>query len=139
MATYRVKWEELSPGAKYPAHKATTVSASSMAEAREGAAEDHDEREGHECDGGQDFVGCESVAGRRTGGVADNEADEAAALQDAGDAQAAEGLCASLRFGDFPAGAASFPRSRFVAILHLYAAALGGHVAARARAVHAKA
>ena len=33
MATYRVKWEELSPGAKYPAHKATTVSASSMAEA----------------------------------------------------------------------------------------------------------
>ena len=34
MATYRVKWEELSPGAKYPAHKATTVSASSMAEAR---------------------------------------------------------------------------------------------------------
>ena len=34
MATYRVKWEELSPGAKYPAHKVTTVSASSMAEAR---------------------------------------------------------------------------------------------------------
>ena len=34
MATYRVKWEELSPGVKYPAHKATTVSASSMAEAR---------------------------------------------------------------------------------------------------------
>ena len=52
MATYRVKWEELSPRAKYPAHKATTVSASSMAEAREGAAEDHDEREGHECNGG---------------------------------------------------------------------------------------
>ena len=56
MATYRVKWEELSPGAKYPAHKATTVSASSMAEAREGSSEDHDEREGHECDGGQDLV-----------------------------------------------------------------------------------
>ena len=34
MATYRVKWEELSPRAKYPAHKVTTVSASSMAEAR---------------------------------------------------------------------------------------------------------
>ena len=34
MSTYRVKWEELSPGAKYPAHKVTTVSASSMAEAK---------------------------------------------------------------------------------------------------------
>ena len=77
--------------------------------------------------------------GRRTGGVADNEADEAAALQDAGDAQAAEGLCASLRFGDFSARDASFPRSRFFAILHLYAAALGRYVAERTRAVHAKA
>ena len=34
MATYRVKWDELSPGAKHPAHKVTTVSATSMAEAK---------------------------------------------------------------------------------------------------------
>lgn len=31
MATYRVKWDELSPGSKHPAHKVTTVSATSMA------------------------------------------------------------------------------------------------------------
>ena len=34
MATYRVKWDEVSPGAKHPAHKVTTVSATSMAEAK---------------------------------------------------------------------------------------------------------
>ncbi len=34
MATYRVKWDELSQGAKHPAHKVTTVSATSMAEAK---------------------------------------------------------------------------------------------------------
>ena len=34
MATYRVKWDEFSPGAKHPTHKVTTVSATSMAEAK---------------------------------------------------------------------------------------------------------
>lgn len=34
MATFRVLWDELSPNAKYPNRKGTTVQAASMAEAK---------------------------------------------------------------------------------------------------------
>lgn len=34
VATFRVLWDELSPNAKYPNRKGTTVQASSMAEAK---------------------------------------------------------------------------------------------------------
>ena len=89
-----------------------------------------------------DMMACELVrrgeTDRRAGGDADDDVDETAALQDAGDAQEAEGLCASLRFGAFPARDASFSGSRPSALFYLCAAAVGRYFAERIRAIHAE-